>query len=257
MGQIGAGFRSWRPQSQYVSSYGLFAMDHDQPRLPWCPNACTTWDFLGLGQTVGFYQGDDGKDCHVRFVVRKRPDNGFIALNTDKSYMNNVCGFGGLLRFAKGQWIFGKVRQQRHPFWRTICHLEGPNYMLGRKLSKAIKFLLEHDHILREENACAYFLAKQGVQGDSSLVCLTNPPSGLVQLLSNDVARNVYPTVLQYHMALFVFFHSFLELHPKSSFACMPWHSCFHTLFCGSIKLWEDTDRVKNQPAYLKLHILL
>ncbi|ESW27040.1 hypothetical protein PHAVU_003G168400 [Phaseolus vulgaris] len=37
----------------------------------------------------------------------------------------------------------------------------------------------------------------------------------------------------------------------------MPWHSCSHTLFCGSIKLWEDTDRVNNQLPYLKLQILL
>nr|ACU17075.1 unknown [Glycine max] len=58
-------------------------------------------------------------------------------------------------------------------------------------------------------------------------------------------------------MALFVFFHSFLELHPKSSFACMPWHSYSQILFCGSIKLWEDTDRVNNGLVYLKLQILL
>ncbi|BAT76316.1 hypothetical protein VIGAN_01429800 [Vigna angularis var. angularis] len=36
----------------------------------------------------------------------------------------------------------------------------------------------------------------------------------------------------------------------------MPWHSCSHTLFCGSIKLWEDTDRSNNELAYLKLQIL-
>ncbi|CAJ1944620.1 unnamed protein product [Sphenostylis stenocarpa] len=36
----------------------------------------------------------------------------------------------------------------------------------------------------------------------------------------------------------------------------MPWHSCSHTLFCGSIKLWEDTDRVNKELTYLQLQIL-
>ncbi|KAG6589831.1 hypothetical protein SDJN03_15254, partial [Cucurbita argyrosperma subsp. sororia] len=46
-------------------------------------------------------------------------------------------------------------------------------------------------------------------------------------------------------MALFVFFHSFLELHlpEPNSLLSLSKRSSFIN-FCGSIKLWEDTDKV-------------
>ncbi|KAJ1381411.1 Ribonuclease H-like superfamily [Sesbania bispinosa] len=43
----------------------------------------------------------------LRFVCWERPDGTSLALNTDGSYKQNKCGYGGILRSANGQWTNG------------------------------------------------------------------------------------------------------------------------------------------------------
>ncbi|KAB2076749.1 hypothetical protein ERO13_A06G053951v2 [Gossypium hirsutum] len=60
-------------------------------------------------------------------------------------------------------------------------------------------------------------------------------------------------------MALFVFFHSFLELQlrltPFLVILCCLYrrYVSMYVCRCGSIKLWEDTDRVKEK--IFKIHL--
>jgi len=56
--------------------------------------------------------------------------------------------------------------------------------------------------------------------------------------------KKIIHTNIYDHMVLFVFFHSFLELHQNWVICIAMALLCFYSLFCGSIKLWEDTDRV-------------
>jgi hypothetical protein len=48
-------------------------------------------------------------------------------------------------------------------------------------------------HTLREENACADFLAKLGSTNDDKLSIWKSPPSDLKKLISTDALRMAYP----------------------------------------------------------------
>ncbi|CAL0306241.1 unnamed protein product [Lupinus luteus] len=169
---------------------------------------------------------------HVKWVS---PPYGTFKLNIDGSSFGNLgrTGFRGLICCARGLWIFGfsgyvglstnmhgELKSILHGlthvwdsgFRNVICHsdsLESISLIKGNihhfhmyiTLAFAIKELLNRerivllDHVVRETNLCANFLAKLGAREDISSKVWEQPPNELSSLLSRDQNGHLYVSV--------------------------------------------------------------
>ncbi|KAJ1384175.1 Ribonuclease H-like superfamily [Sesbania bispinosa] len=184
---------------------------------PLYPGLHQVQNYLELTGTQGSIQQP------IRLVKWKNPPSGTVALNTYGSVgilVNNMSGFGGLLRNDDGHWLlgfFGSLGEEDILFaklfaiWKglTICwnqhlsavqcwsdsqlavsliHQNSCKFHHHSALISAIQELINREwsvsvqHLIREGNSSVDFLAKLGLDFPDYFVQLQDPPVGILPL---------------------------------------------------------------------------
>lgn len=128
------------------------------------------------------------------------PREGWVKLNTDGAFQveNKTTGCRGLLRDAEGKWIFGFVKHLgycKSNVTRAVIQVLSKNTPHQSNLIKAIQHMLnrnwtvEINHIFREGNRCADWLAGNSTRLNVGLHLYSEPPKALAHFLLVDVLR--------------------------------------------------------------------
>lgn len=163
---------------------------------------------------------------HPVWVCWKSPMTGFVKLNTDGSVQgtNGSAGIGGIIRDYSGEWIVGfkgyigsmpillvklKAIQQglilarQGGYVRVMCESDSmeairlvleadePYHHYGAIVANIRRMMKEEwevslNHVYKQANFCADFLAKSGAAGDDSFVTLLEDPIDMHPLMLAD-----------------------------------------------------------------------